>query len=98
MVRLVALWTKPADAETFEREYLRSHFPQLDRLENALDATVSTCHDGPFFQIAEVSFANVDDLYAALDTELGKHVLESAQRLADAHGARIEVLVVGEAR
>lgn len=96
MVRLVGLWTKPEDAEAFQREYLRSHFPSLDRLENALDATVSTCIDGTFFQMAEVSFANVEDLYAALDTTLGKEVLESAQHLADRFGTRIEVLIVGD--
>lgn len=95
MVRLVGLWTKPKDAEAFQREYLRSHFRSLDRLENALDATVSTCLEGAFFQVTEVSFANAEDLYAALDTTLGKEVLESAQRLADKFGARIEVLVVG---
>ncbi|HEX8804948.1 MAG TPA: hypothetical protein VF743_12170 [Acidimicrobiales bacterium] len=92
----MGLWTKPADVRGFEREYRREHFPKLDRLENALDSTVAHCLDGAYYQVVEVSFTSLDDMYSALDTELGKHVLDSAQQLADKFGIQVDVLVVDE--
>lgn len=94
MVRLVGLWTKPDDVDGFRAEYLSNHFPQLDRLENALDATISPCVDGVYFQMTEVTFTNLEDMEAALDTDLGRQVLTSAQNLADKFGVQLEVLVV----
>ncbi|HEY8523618.1 MAG TPA: hypothetical protein VIL48_01560 [Acidimicrobiales bacterium] len=96
MIRLVGLWTKPSDVDGFREAYLSTHFPLLDRLENALDATVSTCLEGRYFQMTEVSFTNVQDMEAALDTDLGKHVLTSGEQLAKKFGVELEMLVVGE--
>ena len=96
MVRLVGLWTKPSDVDAFRREYLGQHFPALDRLENALDATISRCLEGTYFQMTEVTFTNIADMEEALDSELGKQVLASAQDLADRFGVDLEVLVVEE--
>jgi hypothetical protein len=98
VVRLVGLWTKPADVDGFRQEYLAAHFPVLDRLENALDATIAQCIQGGYYQMTEVSFTNVDDMEAALDTELGQQVLTSAQELADKFGVELEILVVEEPR
>jgi hypothetical protein len=96
VVRLVGLWTKPANVGAFQREYLGTHFPGLDKLENALDATISRCVDGAYFQMTEVSFTNLADMEAALETDFGKRLLNEAQDLADRHGVRCEVLVVEE--
>jgi hypothetical protein len=98
VVRLVGLWTKPEDVEAFRQEYLSAHFPDLDRLENALDATIADCVQGNYFLMTEVSFTNIEDMEAALETELGKHVLTSAQELADKFGIELEILVVEEPR
>lgn len=98
MVRLVGLWTEPTDVDAFRQEYLTNHFPLLDRLENALDATIANCVSGGYFQMTEVSFTNIEDMEAALDTDLGKHVVSSAQALADKFGVKLEILVVEEPR
>jgi hypothetical protein len=96
VVRLVGLWTKPEDVDAFRAEFLRSHFPVLDRLDNALDATIANCIEGSYFQMTEVTFTNVEDMEAALESDLGKHVLNSAERLADTFGIKLEMLVVEE--
>lgn len=96
VVRLVGLWTKPEDVDAFRREYFGSHFPLLDRLDNALDASIAHCIEGSYFQMTEVSFTNVADLEAALETELGKRVLTSAEELADRFGVKLEVLIIEE--
>jgi len=94
VVRLVGLWTKPSDVDAFRREYFGQHFAALDRLENALDATISPCVEGRYYQMTEVTFTNIADMEEALDSELGKQVLASAQDLADRFGVELEVLVV----
>ena len=98
VVRLVGLWTKPEDVDGFRQEYLTAHFPVLDRLDNALDATIAHCIEGSYYQMTEVTFTNLEDMEAALETELGKRVLSSAQDLADKFGVEIEILVVEEPR
>jgi hypothetical protein len=98
VVRLVGLWTEPTDVDAFRNEYLTAHFPLLDRLDNALDATIADCVQGGYFQMTEVSFTNIEDMEAALATDLGRHIMTSAQELADKFGVTLEILVVEEPR
>ena len=97
MVRLVGLWSKPADIDAFEHDYLGSHFPQLHGLAGSQAAVTSRCIDGPYFRMTEVSFFSTDDINTALDTELGKEILAGARGLAEKYGVQLEVLVVAEA-
>jgi hypothetical protein len=97
VVRLVGLWSEPADIDAFEREYLGSHYPQLRGLANAQGSMTSRCLDGPYFRMTEVNFTSIDDIHAALQDDLGKDILASARTLADKFGVRLDVLVVAEA-
>lgn len=97
MVRLVGLWTQPADVEAFEREYLGSHFPSLDGLAKSQGAKTSRCIDGAYFRMTEVAFRDLDDIQGALATETGKQVRANADQLAEKFGITLEVLVVAEA-
>ena len=96
MVRLIGLWTPPADVDGFEREYLGSHIPKLERLTGQTSVKTSRCIDGPYFRITEVLFASLDQIHAALDEEVGQQVLVDAQTLADKFGLKLDVLVVAE--
>jgi hypothetical protein len=96
-MRLVGLWTAPADVEAFEREYLGSHVPKLQRLAKQQTVRTSRCIDGPFFRVTEVEFNDLDDIHAALDDAVGQQVLADANALAEKFGVRLEVLVVAEA-
>jgi hypothetical protein len=92
----VGLWAEPDDHNAFDREYLGSHYPQLDGLAGSLGTKTSRCIDGPYFRMTEVSFRTLDDVHAALEAELGKKVLETAAALAEKYGTRLEVLVVAD--
>jgi hypothetical protein len=96
VLRLVGLWTRPDDVDAFEREYLGSHFPRLDKLAAAQGSKSSRCIDGPYFRMTEISFLTLDDIHAALDAPTGKEVLDAAQTLAAKYGVRLDVLVVAE--
>jgi uncharacterized protein (TIGR02118 family) len=74
-VALVGLWTEPADVNAFEREYLGSHVPKLQRLPACRDVRTSRCIDGPFFRFTEAHFESLDAIHAALDVAAGREIL-----------------------
>lgn len=95
-LRLVGLWTPPADVDAFEREYLGSHFPKLESLPGNESVRTARCIDGPFFRVTEVHFKSLDDIHAALDDPSGQQILADANTLAAKFGVRLDVLVVAE--
>ena len=95
-MRLVGLWTQPADADAFEREYLGSHLPRLEALPANTGVRSARCIDGPFFRLTEVEFGSLDDIHASLQGELGAQVLADANALATKFGVRLDVLVVAD--
>jgi uncharacterized protein (TIGR02118 family) len=96
MLRLVGLWTEPADVDAFEREYLGSHVPKLRGLPACRDVRTARCIDGSFFRLTEVHFESLDAIHAALDAAAGREILAEANALAAKFGVRLDVLVVAE--
>ena len=96
MLRLVGLWTEPADVDAFEREYLGSHVPKLQGLPACRDVRTARCIDGPFFRMTEVHFESLDAIHAALDAAAGREILVEANALAAKFGIRLDVVVVAE--
>ena len=95
-MRLVGLWTQPADVDAFEREYLGSHVPKLEGLAGSESVRTARCIDGPYFRLTEVHFRSLDEIHLALDDALGRQVLADANALAAKFGVRLDVLVVAE--
>jgi hypothetical protein len=96
VLRLVGLWTEPVDIDAFEREYLGSHVPRLERLTAAQGSRTARCIDGPYFRMTEVFFHALDDIQAALESPGGQEVIAAARALANKYGIRLDVLVVTE--
>ena len=96
MVRLVGLWSEPADIDAFEREYLGAHFPQLAHFATATDTRTSRAFDGPYFRMTEVMFDSTDDIRAALATDTGDRILKAARALEAKYGVRLDVMIVAD--
>jgi len=96
VLRLVGLWTEPADIDAFERDYLGSHFPLLRDLPDSHGPRTARCIDGPYFRMTEVPYESLDQIHAALETDVGKQILAGARQLAEKYGVRLDVLVVAE--
>jgi uncharacterized protein (TIGR02118 family) len=94
VLRLVGLWTEPDDIDAFEREYLGSHVPKLDDLEGNDGVRTARCIDGPYFRMTEIMFHTLDQIHAALETDIGRQILADARALADKYGIKLDVLVV----
>jgi hypothetical protein len=97
VVRLIGLWTEPADIDAFEHDYLGSHFPRLRGLVGSHAAMTSRCIEGQYFRLTEVSFSSTDDMNTALETDLGKEIMAGARSVAEKYGVQLEVLVVADA-
>ncbi len=77
MIKLVALFKKPADAESFDQHYANVHtpliraMPGLQRLEvSRITSTIGG--ESPFYLIASMYFNGEDELNAALASPQGK--------------------------
>ncbi|RME36670.1 MAG: EthD family reductase [Planctomycetota bacterium] len=77
MVKLVALYKKPADMEAFERHYREIHTPLAKKIPGLMKLEVSRVFGAPagepkFYLMAELYFENRDAMMAGLNSEEGK--------------------------
>ncbi len=77
MVKLIALYRKPADIEVFEKHYFEVHIPLVEKIPNLLKAEVSKLKGfaGPeykYYMIAEMYFENMDKLNEGMASPEGK--------------------------
>ncbi len=87
MVKLVALYTHPADKEAFDRHYAEVHtplvrqYPGLRRLEVAR-VTGSPRGESPYYLITEMYWDNADAMNASFSSPEGKAVARDARAFA----------------
>ena len=77
MVKLVALFKKPADQESFDRHYADTHIPLVRKwpgLRKVETGKITGAIGGetPYYQVAEMYFEDMDALKAALRSPEGK--------------------------
>ena len=87
MVKLVALFTHPADKEAFDRHYAEVHtplvrqYPGLRRLEVAR-VTGSPRGESPYYLITEMYWDNAEAMNASFSSPEGKAVARDARAFA----------------
>ncbi|MFO7172719.1 MAG: EthD family reductase [Bacillota bacterium] len=99
MVKLVALYRRPADPEAFDRHYREVHaplaarMPGLRRMEVAR-VTGSPMGESPYYLMAEMYFDSLADLEAALSSPegraAGKDLMGFARDLVSLHIAEVQ--------
>ncbi len=77
MVKLVALYKKPADIEAFEKHYTEIHKPLASKMPGLKKIEVSRMFGSPggeakFHLMAELYFDNKEAMFAALQSDEGK--------------------------
>jgi len=77
MVKLIALYRKPADVAAFEQHYREVHTPLAKKMPGLRKLEVARCFGSPggepkFYLVAEMYFDNKDALMAALGSPEGK--------------------------
>ena len=100
-VKLVVLYTPPADADVFDEHYVGVHAPLARSVPGLLhfeSARVVGAADGgeqTYSRIVELSFADQTALEAALGSEQGKATAADYHQIAPP-GSRMFVAVVDE--
>ena len=77
MVKLVALFKKPADVDAFEKHYTEIHTPLAQKMPGLRKLEVSRFTGSPggepkFYLMAEMYFEDKGAMFAALGSEEGK--------------------------
>ena len=93
--KLIALWTAPSDVEGFDADYLATH-AGLARTVPGVTFSSGRCVSGPYFRIAELSFASQEAMGAGLGGAEGAALMADSERLQQAFGNKLDVLIVNE--
>lgn len=77
MVKLVAIYSPPDDAQAFENHYREVHTPLVRKMPGLKKLEVSRFFGAPqgdarYYMMAEMYFADKDALFAALKSDEGK--------------------------
>jgi uncharacterized protein (TIGR02118 family) len=100
-VKLIVLYTQPADPDAFDAHYLGTHMPlagQMPGLLRAESGRIRAALDGgdqTFFRIAELYFADEQAMQAALGSEPGRATAADYRQIAPP-GSRMFVATVDE--
>ena len=95
MIKIVALWTKPDDAEGFEADYFGTHLRLAAKLPGLRDLTVSKAvGDAVYWRVTELVFDGMDELVAMGGSDAGQHLAEDAERLQKEWGNRNDLVFV----
>lgn len=100
-IKLVVMYTQPADTAEFDKHYLDVHMPlarQLPGLQRAETGVFTAALDGgeqPFYRVAELYFADQDAMGAAFASDEGKATAADFQQIAPP-GSRMFVEVLDD--
>jgi uncharacterized protein (TIGR02118 family) len=98
VVKALALWSRPADVNAFEKDYRERHVPFARAAGvpglRALNTLRASDDDAPYYRVAELEFDDPSALEAALASPEMAAVLADGQRVESEHGVEITLLVV----
>jgi uncharacterized protein (TIGR02118 family) len=77
MVKLIALYRKPAEIEQFEKHYFEVHMPLVAKIPGLLKSEVARLkglpgQDSKYFMITEIYFDDIDSFNAGMASPEGK--------------------------
>ena len=77
MVKLIALYKKPADVKAFDEHYFGTHLPLADKIPGLKKVEISRIAGSPmgeseYHLMAELYFENMDALKAGMSSPEGK--------------------------
>jgi uncharacterized protein (TIGR02118 family) len=77
MIKLIALYKKPADVEAFEHHYATVHIPLVEKIPGLRKTewtriTAAPTGEAPYYMMYEMYFDNMDAYQAAMKSEENK--------------------------
>lgn len=96
MMKLIALWTAPADADGFDADYLATHAGLARAIPGLVSFSSGRCVSGPFFRVAELAFESGETLGSGLASAEGAALMADSERLQATFANKVEALIVSE--
>jgi uncharacterized protein (TIGR02118 family) len=96
MTKLIALWTAPTDVDGFEADYASTHAKLASAVPGVTFSSGRCAPGGPYYRLAELAFASGDAMGAGLGSPEGAAVMADGERLQQAFGNKLDVLIVNE--
>lgn len=104
MIKLIALYKKPADVEAFEQHYTQIHIPLIEKIPGIRKTewsriTASPTGEAPYYMLYEMYFDNIEAYKVAMKSEenriAGKDLMSFAKdivtlMIADAYEDEIK--------
>jgi uncharacterized protein (TIGR02118 family) len=87
-VKVVIIYPRPQDEQSFEKAYLEEHVPLVEKRLKGLTRLVLTKVTGSpqgkiaAYRIAESYFSSMADLQTCMDSDAGKEVIAHAQSIS----------------
>jgi uncharacterized protein (TIGR02118 family) len=77
MIKLIALYTKPADVEAFEQHYTQIHIPLVEKIPGIRKTewsrmTAAPTGEAPYYMMYEMYFDNMEAYKIAMKSEENK--------------------------
>lgn len=77
MIKLIALYTKPADVDAFEQHYAQIHIPLVEKIPGIRKTEwtrflASPLGEAPYYMMYEMYFDNMESYKAAMKSEENK--------------------------
>jgi len=100
-VKLVVLYTQPDDPDAFDRHYVGTHLPLVDKIpglqraEAARFVAAADSGEQTYYRVAELYFASQGALEAAFGSDEGKATAADYQNIAPP-GSRMFVAVLDD--
>ena len=100
-VKLVVLYTRPEDSDAFDRHYLATHMPLVDKIpglqrtETPRFVAAADSGEQTYYRSAELYFADQGALEAAFGSDEGKATAADYQSIAPP-GSRMFVAVLDD--
>ena len=99
MVKIIALYRKPADIESFDKHYFEIHAPLVRKMPGLLKLEVTKVTgapigEAPYYLMAEMYFDSVDAMNASNASPEGKAVVKDLMSFA----ASVITLFFGEVK
>ena len=97
MVKVLALWTRPEDPDAFDADYLARHVPMAHNQPGLRSfSAAKAIGNGPYWRVGEAVFDSLDDVFAVGGSDVGRELLEDAERLQKEFGNRLDMVIVQE--
>lgn len=93
MPKLVAIWSKPEDVDSFEQDYTSTHAPLAISLPG-VSFEGGRVVDGDAYRVAILSFDSMQTMQESMKSEQAGETMADAGRLQAQYGVTLQTFVV----